>query len=382
VANELQSGSWPEPVWAPGNWPARAGDSPADRRWPNTLPLPAGSERWAARAPSTPGYLAYHDDTAPGLPVARSGALYERAVAPRSGLPAATLGPAYAACAAMIRAHSASFYFSASLLPPAKRQAVLALYAFCRTSDDLVDGAPARRLSPAETEQALADWAERCRPHHPAPDESAPVVLAWADTRRRFHIPQALADELLAGVRMDISISRYATWADLWIYCYRVASTVGQMSMHITGAIQRAATNYAIRLGVALQLTNILRDVGEDARQGRIYLPLADLARFGYTELDLLDGVINDRFRALMRFEIARARTLYAQAWPGIAMLAPDSRLAVGAAAAVYEGILGRIEENGYDVFTRRARVPNRAKLALLPRVWWRVQRMEGAIGG
>jgi phytoene synthase len=344
--------------------------------------LPAGSERWAVRAPAAPAYLAYHDDAAAGLPVARGGALYERAVTPRTALPAVALRPAYAACAAMIRAHSASFYFSASLLPPAKRQAVLALYAFCRTSDDLVDGAPGRRLSVAETEQALADWAERCRPHHPAPDESAPVVLAWADTRRRFHIPQALADELLAGVRMDISISRYATWADLWIYCYRVASTVGQMSMHITGAIQRAATNYAIRLGVALQLTNILRDVGEDAHQGRIYLPLADLARFGYTEHELLDGVINDRFRALMRFEIARARTLYAQAWPGIAMLAPDSRLAVGAAATVYEAILGRIEENGYDVFTRRARVPNRVKLALLPRVWWRVQRMEGAIRG
>jgi 15-cis-phytoene synthase len=345
--------------------------------------LPTGSERWAARAPAAPAYLAYHEDGAgSGLSVTRPGAPAARPVAPRIAVPGAPLRPAYAECAAMIRAHSASFYFSASLLPPGKRQAVLALYAFCRTSDDLVDNAPGRGLSVAETEQALADWAGRCRALHPAPGETAPVVLAWADTRRRFAIPQALADELLAGVRMDISIARYATWADLWIYCYRVASTVGQMSMHITGAIQAAATNYAIRLGVALQLTNILRDVGEDARQGRIYLPLADLQRFGYSEQELLDGVINDRFMALMRFEIARARTLYAQAWPGIAMLASDSRLAVGAAAAVYQGILDRIEANGYDVFTRRARVPNRAKLALLPRVWWRVQHMEGALRG
>jgi phytoene synthase len=345
--------------------------------------LPAGSERWAARAPGSPTYRAYCEDgVAAGLPQARPGMPDARTTDPPVAVPAARLRPAYAACAAMIRAHSASFYFSASLLPPGKRQAVLALYAFCRTSDDLVDSAPARGLSVAETEQALAGWAARCRAPHPARDETAPVVLAWADTRRRFAIPQALADELLAGVRMDISIARYATWADLWIYCYRVASTVGQMSMHITGAIHPAATNYAIRLGVALQLTNILRDVGEDARQGRIYLPLADLARFGYTERELLDGVINDHFKALMRFEIARARTLYAQAWPGIAMLAPDSRLAVGAAATVYRAILDRIEANGYDVFTRRARVPNRAKLALLPQIWWRVQRMEGARGG
>ena len=116
------------------------------------------------------------------------------------------------------------------------------------------------------------------------------MVLAWADVRRRFGIPQALADELLAGVRMDLCHTRYATWGDLWIYCYRVASTVGLMSMYITGALDPAAANYAIRLGVALQLTNILRDVGEDARVGRIYLPLEDLARFGVTPRRLLAG--------------------------------------------------------------------------------------------
>jgi phytoene synthase len=210
----------------------------------------------------------------------------------------------------------------------------------------------------------------------PPPGECAPVVLAWADTRRRFGIPQALADELLAGVGMDIGIARYATWADLWIYCYRVASTVGQMSMHITGAVHPQAANYAIRLGIALQLTNILRDVGEDARQGRIYLPLADLARFGCPPADLFAGRVSDRFVALMRFEIARARALYTQAWPGIAMLAPDSRLAVAAAAAVYRAILDRIEAQNYDVFSQRARVSHQAKLAMLPQIWWQVQRM------
>ncbi|HUS14600.1 MAG TPA: squalene/phytoene synthase family protein [Chloroflexia bacterium] len=299
----------------------------------------------------------------------------EQAWQPTVPDPHPTLLPAYRACTTVIRQHSASFYFSASLLPPAKRRAVLALYAFCRLSDEVVDGAAARGEAPAAATAALGSWAARCGPLHPAVHEDEPVVLAWADTRRRFAIPQALAEELLAGVRMDIQISRYATWADLWIYCYRVASTVGQMSMHITGAIHRAAVNYAIRLGVALQLTNILRDVGEDARQGRIYLPLADLARFGYTPQELLDGCVNDRFVALMQFEIARARALYAQAWPGIALLAPDSRLAVGAAASVYRAILTRIEANGYDVFTRRARVPHAEKIAMLPRVWWEVRQ-------
>lgn len=282
--------------------------------------------------------------------------------------------PAYDACTRIVKTHSASFYFSAALLPPGKRQAVLALYAFCRLSDELVDGAASRGLAPAATAHELAAWARRCAAPHPPAGETEPVVLAWADTRRRFGIPQVLADELLVGVHMDLTIARYATWAALWIYCYRVAATVGQMSLYITGAVHPAAAPYAIRLGVALQLTNILRDVGADARQGRIYLPLADLARFGYPPRDLLAGVRDARFVALMQFEIARARALYAQAWPGIRLLARDSRLAVAAAATIYRAILARIETNGYDVFTRRARVSPGAKLALLPRAWWAMQ--------
>lgn len=284
--------------------------------------------------------------------------------------PAPALQPAYEACLRVIKAHSASFYFSARLLPPTKRRAVLALYAFCRLSDELVDSAAASGRTVADTEREFAAWSARCRVPYSGTGETEPVLLAWADTRQRFGIPQSLADELLEGVGMDIRISRYATWGDLRIYCYRVASTVGQMSMHITGAVHKAATSYAIRLGIALQLTNILRDVGADARQGRIYLPLEDLARFGYTTRELLDGAINDRFLALMRFEIERARALYAEAWPGIAMLAPDSRLAVAAAATIYRDILRRIEANAYDVFTRRAHVPTPSKLALLASAW------------
>ncbi len=339
------------------------------------MPSPAGSERWPSGSHNAGPYLAYDapGGAAAAWPAPRAIALPgDAAQAPAAAAPVPEA--AYAACSAIIREHSASFYFSARLLPPAKRAAILALYAFCRTSDELVDRAAERGLDAAATAEALAAWAARCRPLYPAPGEADPVVLAWADTRRRFGIPQAPADELLAGVSMDISIARYATWADLWMYCYRVASTVGQMSMRITGALDPTAANYAIKLGIALQLTNILRDVGEDARQGRIYLPLADLARFGYTPDDLQAGRIDDRFVALMRFEIARARALYAEAWPGIALLPRDSRLAVAVAARVYRAILARIEANGYDVFSRRARVPTAGKLMLLADAWRRVR--------
>jgi phytoene synthase len=180
----------------------------------------------------------------------------------------------------------------------------------------------------------------------------------------------SLPDELLAGIAMDLTVSRYATFDDLWLYCYRVASVVGLISMHIIGH-REGAGPYAIRLGIALQLTNILRDVGEDARRGRVYLPLEDLARFGLCADDILSGRRDYRFRALMRFEIARAHALYEESWPGIALLNADGRLAIGAAAEIYRAILGRIAANDYEVFARRAYVPLAQKLLAL----WRVRK-------
>jgi phytoene synthase len=289
--------------------------------------------------------------------------------------PDPALAPAYAACRAITQVYSKSFYLSARLLPAPKCAAVLALYAYCRRSDNIVDEAAAGGITAAAAAAQLDAWAEQARPLHPTDPD--PVVQAWADVRRRFAIPQALADELLAGVRMDLSHTRYATWGDLWIYCYRVASTVGLMSTCITGALDPSAVNYAIRLGIALQLTNILRDVGEDAQIGRIYLPLEDLDRFGVAPRDLLEGRRGAGFRALMRFEVARARRLYAAAWPGIALLAPDSRFSVATAATVYRGILDKIEGADYDVFTRRAHLTGAEKLRRLPAVWWRVRAMS-----
>jgi phytoene synthase len=162
-----------------------------------------------------------------------------------------------------------------------------------------------------------------------------------------------------------------------------VASTVGLISMHIIGvndddaALFERSRQPAIDLGIALQLTNILRDVGEDLARGRVYLPQEDLRRFGYTEADLKAGVIDDRFRALMRFEIQRAREYYARSIPAIAALKPDGRVAVGAAAVLYRGILDKIIENGFDVFNKRAFLSFREKLRQLPWIVWMVKRLR-----
>jgi phytoene synthase len=278
---------------------------------------------------------------------------------------------AYDACKEIIRKHSKSFYLSARFLPPAKRQGITALYAFCRISDDLVDGSspvPSRRCAQDDLCAALDRWSALVSDG--ANVLRHPVATAWADTRARFAIPSQLAEELLSGIRMDLTIDRYETWDDLWVYCYKVASTVGLMSMYITGAGSMAAVPYAVQLGVALQLTNILRDVGEDAQSGRVYLPAEDMDRFGYTEAMLFDGVVNRNFINLIEFQMARAEALYKCAMPGISMLPRDSRLAVTAAATLYKGILGQIRGSRYDVFTRRAHVSTRGKLCAVPGIW------------
>lgn len=266
------------------------------------------------------------------------------------------------------RQNSKSFYLASALLPRAKRRAVRVLYAFCRFTDDLVDE------SSAEATEQLAAW--RARALAPPPAGADVLLQAWHDVRVRHRIPVTYVRHLLDGIGLDLIQSRYATFDELARYCYGVASTVGLMAMHIIGFKDKSALPYAVKLGVALQLTNILRDVGEDFRQGRIYLPQEDLRRFGYGENDLARGVIDERFRSLMDFELGRTRQLYAEAWDGIRLLSPDGQLAIAAAADLYRAILRTIEQNGYDVFNRRAQLSASEKLARLPGLWLRVQRM------
>jgi len=188
------------------------------------------------------------------------------------------------------------------------------------------------------------------------------MMVAFADAASRFAIPIEPALELLAGARRDVTVLRYQTYEDLLEYCYLVASTVGLLTSPVLG-YEDGALPYGIALGRAMQMTNILRDVGEDARMGRIYLPQEDLRRFDYSESDLLAGVIDERFIELMKFQIARVRAMYQAATPGIALLSPSSRQTVQIALSLYRRILDEIERNRYDVFNRRAFVPMRAKV-------------------
>jgi phytoene synthase len=278
---------------------------------------------------------------------------------------------AYRHCEAITKAHSRTFYLASSLLTAAKRRAIRALYAFCRFSDDLVDRAG------SVSQVALEAWRRRALASRPPGDDL--VALAWADTRMRYRIPRRYAEQLIDGVGRDLTTTRYATFDDLAEYSYGVASTVGMMSMHIIGFSGPQAIPYAVRLGVALQLTNILRDVGEDWRAGRLYLPQDELAAFGLTEADIAAGRVDDRWRAFLRFQIARNRRLYAEALPGIALLDAQGRFAVAAAAELYQAILEDIEAHGGEVFRWRAHVSKWGKLRRLPGIWWRVRTLQYA---
>jgi phytoene synthase len=249
---------------------------------------------------------------------------------------------------------------------------VQALYAFCRSTDDLVD--ETQGLSHADN--VFANWRGRLSNPHPAAHD--PVPLAWADAQARYRIPRGYSDQLITGVTRDRTQKRYQSFAELTEYCYGVASTVGLMSMHIVGFVSREALPYAVKLGIALQLTNILRDIGEDWRMGRLYLPLDELGAFGLRESDLAAGRVDDRWRAFMRFQIDRVQRLYDEAAPGITLLYTDGRFAIAAAAGLYRAILDDIEANDYDVFHHRAHVGPWGKVRRLPRIWWKSRFIQG----
>jgi 15-cis-phytoene synthase len=288
----------------------------------------------------------------------------------------------YKLCRQLIAKYSATFYLSTLLLSKEKRPAVWAIYAWCRRTDELVDG-PASAMTTPET---LDLWEKQLESIFAGqPVESFDVALA--DTIQRFPVDIQPFRDMIAGQRMDLYRSRYETFEELYLYCYRVAGTVGLMSTAIMGLENHKNTapwyreqqpyipvKEEIALGIAKQLTNILRDVGEDARRGRIYIPLEDLARFNYTEQDLFKGVVDDRWRSLMDFQITRAREFYSKAERGISYLSADARWPVWAALMHYSQILNVIERNDYNVFTQRAYVPQWKKLRTLPLAWMRSQ--------
>ncbi|HCR70024.1 MAG TPA: squalene synthase, partial [Anaerolineae bacterium] len=246
-----------------------------------------------------------------------------------------------------------------------KRSAVRALYAFCRTVDDIVDEIDYKK----DRDFELNYWREIVKTASPPTGDL--VALAWADTLTRYHIPHHYALQLIDGVARDLNESRYQTFDELATYCYGVASTVGLMSMYIVGFKSTEAIPYAIKLGVALQMTNILRDVGEDYRNGRLYFPSEELEQFGISENDIAQGKVTENWREFMRFQINRTRHLYKDSKPGIDLLEREGQLAIRAASVFYEGILDVIEKNDYDVFTRRASLSKWGKIAKIPTLLW-----------
>ncbi|MGB3614833.1 MAG: 15-cis-phytoene synthase CrtB [Elainellaceae cyanobacterium] len=283
----------------------------------------------------------------------------------------APLEDAYEFCRQVTAKYSKTFYLGTLLMPEAKRRAIWAIYVWCRRTDELVDGPDAATTTP----ETLDQWEAQLESIFSGQPLENPDV-ALVDTLQRFPLDIQPFRDMIAGQRMDLHRSRYKTFEELNLYCYRVAGTVGLMSNHVMGAdTSQMSTPWhqdsadsnpekeAIALGIANQLTNILRDVGEDARRGRIYLPLEDLALFNYTEADLINGVIDERWQELMRFQIQRARKFYAQAESGICRLSSDARWPVWTALMLYRQILDEIERNQYDVFTRRAYVPGFRKL-------------------
>jgi phytoene synthase len=281
----------------------------------------------------------------------------------------------YELCRQITAEYGKTFYLATLLMSVPKRQAIWAIYAWCRNTDELVDGAES-----ADTTPATLDRWERQLEGIFAGKATDNYDVALVDTIAKFPDLQIQPfRDMIAGQRMDLAKNRYQNFEELYLYCYRVAGTVGLMSNAIVGVDinqftapwtanrTEIPTAEAVALGIGKQLTNILRDVGEDAERGRIYLPLDELALFNYTEEDLFNRVVNNNWRELMKFQIQRARKYYQQAESGIGRLSPDVRWPVWAALLLYQQILDAIERNDYDVFNRRAYVSTPKKLWGLP---------------
>ncbi|HEY8518372.1 MAG TPA: squalene synthase HpnC [Candidatus Binatia bacterium] len=318
------------------------------------LRLVAGGLRTPAQATSEPELA-----SAP-RPIGPSGALHP--------LDGPRLEQAYAFCQDVTRKSSSNFFRAFQLLAPVQRRALFAVYAFCRFVDDAADEA-----TPRDPETLLTLWrSELDAVYNGTPTRKVGVALA--DAVRRFNLDRRHFEDILRGVEMDLTRKRYETWEEMQQYCYLVASAVGLLCIEIFGYTNPAARSYAVDLGLAFQLTNILRDVEEDAKRGRIYLPLEDLRRFGVGEEELLAGRYSPRVAALLAFESGRARAFYLRAK---GTLPPEDRRSLAAAEAmraIYERLLDRIERRRFDVFGRRVALPGYEKVSLAVSGWARAQ--------
>lgn len=267
------------------------------------------------------------------------------------------------AAAAVARSHS-NFSYSFLVLPREKRRAFCAVYAFMRSCDDASDGDD----SDAVKRDSLRTWRSRLEPECAEYLQPHSFLPAFRDTLQKFSIPEQYFHWIIDGTEMDLDTRQYETFDDLYRYCFHVASAVGLVCLQIFGYQKEEAARaqkLAEQCGIAFQLTNILRDIKEDAERGRIYLPMEDLQRFGYTPEDVRRGILDERFRKLMHFEAERARGYYREARRLLPLVEPSSRPALWAMMEIYERILERIIRNGFDVFHGRIRLSTAEKLAV-----------------
>ena len=279
------------------------------------------------------------------------------------------LAHAYAVCRGIARRAAKNFYFSFLVLPKEKRNAICAVYAFMRHADDITDDTS---LPYDERRQKLAQWLQSAQQVFSGTISDDPVLYALADAQHRFSIPIDLFDQLVSGTAMDLepeSYSQFQTFEHLYRYCYYVASVVGLVCIRIFGYRDKRAEGLAERLGVAFQLTNVIRDVKEDASLGRVYIPQDDLAKFN---VEIKPGTTpSAQAPALLEFEAQRAREFYAAATDLLPLIDADSRPALWALVTIYRQLLEKIAERGYDVFSKRVSLTLSEKLSVLAKAWF-----------
>ncbi|MCP9451261.1 MAG: presqualene diphosphate synthase HpnD [Nitrospira sp.] len=286
-----------------------------------------------------------------------------------------TFEEAQAYCTAYTKKSGSNFFYSFLFLPQASRNAMYTVYAFCKAVDSAVDEPPVG----SNPKEALQQWRKELEAAYGGVPVS-PIAVSLSRHIKTFSIPKVYFDELINGVEMDLLNNRYATFDELSLYCYRVASVVGLICLHIFGVTSPRAQDYAVALGMAFQLTNILRDVGVDADDNRIYLPLDDLRACNCPEHVVLQKIHSPEFRALMRKEADRARHYYERARSAFAALPPSERRALIVAEimrAIYSRILGKIEQSDYRVFGPRVTLSTTHRFAVALGVWIRGSRFS-----
>jgi len=260
------------------------------------------------------------------------------------------------------RQHAKTFYFASKFLNNDKRFASYSIYAICRFSDEAVDA-----TDKSLTRQALENISRSIECAYSDCDTQDAIIIAFRQTVTKYNIPKHYFDRLLEGMHMDESINRYETFKELYGYCYRVAGVVGLIMLKIFGTEDLSSEQFALDLGIGMQLTNILRDIKEDLLRGRIYLPQDEMRNFNVSENSLINNIIDENFKSLMKFQISRARQYYKDSQAGIAMISDKkARRAVYAMSRMYATILDKIEKNDYDVFSRRAHIKTLAKLFIV----------------